>query len=120
MAVHTVVPSPQVPQVVRFPSPQKQKRITQAQLERVIALRNQVKALTKDLESQEAEVKTALEAGTPVESGTRIAELRIGSRRSVAWREIAERLYGVERDFAYCENVLQNTKPSRIVSLVVS
>ena len=40
-------------------------------------------------------------------------------RRSVAVR-LAERLYGDGRDHAYAANVLQNSKPSRTVALVVS
>ena len=122
MAVHTVVPSPQVPQVVSFPSTQEQ--ITQAQLERIIALRNQAAALKADLESEEAEVKAELEAGVPIESGTHVASLKEGFRRTISWRDVAvrlaERLYGDGRGHAYAENVLQNTKPSNVVSLVVS
>ena len=122
MAVHTVEPLPQVPQVVPFPSTQEQ--ITQAQLERIIALRNQAATLAKDLESEEAEVRTALEAGTPVEPGTHVASLKEISRRTISWRDVAvrlaERLYGDGRGHAYAENVLQNTKPSRTILLVVS
>ncbi len=40
-------------------------------------------------------------------------------RRSVAVR-LAERLYGDGRGHAYAENVLQNSKPSKVVSLLVS
>ena len=119
MAATIVSPTPEV---VPFPSPQEQ--ITQAQLERVIALRNQVAALKAGLESEEADVKTALEAGTPVEPGTHVASLREGFRRTICWRDVAvrlaERLYGNERGEAYCSNVLSNTKPAKTVSLVVS
>lgn len=122
MAVHTVVPLPHVPQVIPFPSPEK--KITQEQLRRIIALRNQVAALTKDLEAAEDETQTALESGVPVEPGIHVASLKESFRRNIGWREIAERLgdrlYGDGKGYAYCENVLGNTKPSRTVSLVIS
>ena len=70
MAVHTVLPSPHVPQVVPFPST-RERITTQAQLVRVIQVR------------------------------------------------LAEGLYGEGRGNAYAANVLQNTKPSRTVSLDV-
>ena len=122
MAVHTVEPLSRIPQVVPFPSHQEQ--ITQAQIERVIQLRNAVAAFKKHLDTAESEVKTALEAGAPVEPGTHVASLKESFRRNVAWRAVverlAERLFGEGRGHAYAENVLQNTKPERSVKLVVS
>ena len=119
MAIHNLAP---LPQVVPFPSPQEQ--ITQAQLERIIALRNQVADLKSRLETSEAEVKTALEAGTPVEPGVHVCSLKESLRRCIFWRDVAvrlaERLYGEGRGHAYAENVLQNSKPSKIVSLLLS
>jgi hypothetical protein len=117
-AVPSVIPFPQV-----IPSPEKQI-VTQNQLERVIQLRNAVDAFTKHLDKAESEVKTALESGAEVEPGTHVASLKETSRRNISWRDVAvrlaERLYGDGRGNAYAENVLQNTKPSRSVSLLVS
>jgi hypothetical protein len=49
--------------------------------------------------------------------------LKESSRRSVAWRVVAERLgdrlYGNGRGEGYCDRVLQSTHPSRTVTLVV-
>lgn len=121
MAVNTVIPFPQVPQVIPL-SPQEP--ITQAQLERVIQLRNAVAAFKGHLEKAESQVQTALEAGASIEPGTHVASLKESFRRNISWRDVAvrlaERLYGDGRGNAYAENVLQNTKPSRSVSLVVS
>src|ERR1041385_5982321 len=121
MAVHTLVPIPNVPQVV--PSRQKETQITQAQLIHVIALRNRVATLKAELEAAESKVQEALESGAMIEAGIHVASLKESLRRSVAWREIAERLADrlySRKGAAYCENVLQNTHPSKTFSLVVS
>ncbi len=111
-----------LPQVQPIPFPKRQ--ITQTQLERIISLRNQVSALKADLETAEAEAKTALESGVEVEAGTHVASLKEVFRRNVAWREIVsrlgDRLYGDGKGSAYCARVIASTKPSRSVQLVVS
>ena len=113
------LPSPQANQI---PFPERQ--ITQTQLEQIISLRNQVAALKADLETAEAEAKTALEAGVEVEPGTHAASLKESFRRNVAWLEIVsrlgDRLYGDGKGAAYCARVIAGTKPSRIVQLFVS
>ena len=113
------LPSPQV-QPIPFPN----KQITQAQLQRIIGLRNEVSALKADLETAEAEARTALEAGAEVEPGTHVASLKESFHRNVAWREIVsrlgDRLYGDGKGAAYCARVIASTRPSRSVQLVVS
>lgn len=81
-------------------------------------------ALKAELEATEAAVKVALETGLPVEPGPHTAILRELLRRSVSWRSVterlADRLYGEGKGFPYCEKVLRNTKPNRILQLLVS
>ena len=113
------LPSPQV-QPIPFP----ERQITQGQLERIISLRNSIASLKADLESAEAEAKTALEAGAEVEPGTHVVSLKEVFRRNVAWREIVsrlgDRLYGDGKGSAYCARVIASTKPRRSVQLIVS
>ena len=121
MAVHNVVPFHEVPQVISLPSDVRQ--IPQEALIRIIQLRNAVAAFKQHLEAAESEVRSALESGAAVEPGVHVASLKESLRRAVAWREVAERL--ADRLYngkgaGYCENVLQNTHPSKTVSLVVS
>ena len=122
MAVHNLAPSPQVPQVVPF-TPEAKPQIHQFQLERFIHLRNQAAVLKSQLEAAETELKAALENGVPVEPGTHACSLKESFRPTIAWRDVAVRLaerLWPRRGSAYCENVLQNTKPSRTVALIVS
>ena len=121
MAVHTVVPFPGVPQAVpTTETPQ----ITQAQLDRIISLRNSIAALKAELELAEGITKSALEIGITVEPGTHVATLKESFRRNISWRDVAvrlaERLYGEGRGDAHAANVLQNTKPDRTVNLVIN
>ena len=111
-----------VPQVVSFPIPQAEP-ITQFELGMVLSLRNRARQLEAQIADAEKTIRTRLEAGISVEAGEHTANLKESFRRNVAWREVserlAERLYGEGRGEAYSENVLQNTKPSRTVSLTI-
>ena len=106
------LPSPQV-----NPIPFPKRQITQGQLQRILSLK-------ADLETAEAEARTALEAGAEIEPGTHVASLKESFRRNVAWREIVsrlgDRLYGDGKGAAYCARVIASTRPSRSVQLVVS
>ena len=97
--------------------------IPQAKLELIILLRNERDRLEDQLDAVEAEVRAALEAHAPIESGVHVAELKESFRRNVPWREVAtrlgDRLYGNGMGEGYCEKVLASTKPSRTVSLSV-
>ena len=120
MAATIVSPTPKV-----VPLPiEARPQIHQFQLERIIALRNQVAGLAVSIETAEAEVKAALESGATVEPGTHVVSLKEIFRRCISWRDVAvrlaERLYGEGRGHAYAENVLQNSKASKVVSLIVS
>jgi hypothetical protein len=105
---------------VVFPIPKLvPKQITQAELEEIILLRRKAETL----EGLEAELKQRLAAGAVVEDGIHIARLKPGSRRNVAWREVAQRLgdrlFGSGKGEPYCDKVLNSTKPTPTVSLIV-
>jgi hypothetical protein len=69
--------------IAPFPRP-----ITQEELEEFILLRRKVETF----DALEADLKQRLQAGAVVEGGIHVAKLKPGSRRNVAWREVAERL----------------------------
>jgi hypothetical protein len=103
------------PAVVPFP----QQPITQQELEEIILLRRKVETL----DALEADLKQRLAAGAVVEDGIHIAKLKPGSRRNVAWKEIAvrlaDRLFGNGKGEPYCEKVLTSTRPTPTVTLIV-
>jgi len=98
--------------------------ISQAELTTLLALRNQAKKIEADIADSERSIKARLEAGGYVEPGERTAALKENSRRSVSWREVAERLgdklFGSGKGDVYCERVLRSTKPTTSVSLTVT
>lgn len=118
----TQIVSPAVPQqkpatvvpISPFPRP-----ITQSELEEFLLLRRKLETF----DALEADLKARLESGATVEDGIHIAKLKNGSRRNVAWREIttrlADRLFGNGKGEPYCEKVLNATKPTPTVSLIV-
>jgi hypothetical protein len=100
--------------IAPFPRP-----INQEELEEFILLRRKLETL----EALEADLKQRLQAGATIEDGIHLARLKLGSRRNVAWREVAERLgdrlYGNGKGEPYCEKVLNSTRPTPTTSLVV-
>lgn len=86
----------------------------------MLSLRRRLSQLEERVAEKEAELKALLEAGCLVEEGDHTAALKEAFRRSVAWREVAERLgdrlYGEGEGFPYCQRVLGSTKPTRTVS----
>ncbi len=116
----TVFPTPvQAPQTVQTP-----QTITQGDLSYILATRLEIDRLKANLAEAEKSVKSRLKAGASVEFGAIRAWFKEHFRRTVAWREVterlAERLYGNRRGSAYCENVLQNTKPTGTASLHIA
>ena len=121
-ATRNIIPFPasqQAPQTIQTP-----QEVSQGDLSFILATRLEVERLTALLTEAEQSVKARLEAGANVEQGVYRTWLKEHFRRAVAWREVserlAERLYGEGRAFAYCENTLKNTKPTRTVSLHVA
>jgi hypothetical protein len=95
--------------------------ITQLELELLLSLRNRLKKLQDQVDDEENALKSRLEAGTTVDPGVHVAELKESFRRNVSWKDVVIRL--AERlklnGEAYCAKVLSSTKPSRTVSLVI-
>jgi hypothetical protein len=127
MATATNVPQP-VGQsklaVVPFPHPDPvPDPVSQIELLTLLSLRSRAKKIEEELADAERSIKTRLEAGGYVEPGEHTAELKESSRRSVSWREVAERLgdklFGNGKGDSYCERVLRSTKPTRTVSLTI-
>lgn len=110
-------------QVVSFPALPAVEQITQLELAALLSLRNRARQLEAQIADAEKSVRDRLEAGGRVELGEHTATLKESFRRNVAWREVSERLadrlYGESRGVGYCEGVLNNTRPTRTVSLVV-
>lgn len=108
------------PAVVTFPQlPPPQ--ISQVELGLLLALRGRLHQLEQQVEAAEESVKTRLEAGATFEPGDHRAELKENFRRNVAWKEVVVRL--AERlkmdGEGYCAKVLNSTKPTKTVSLVI-
>jgi hypothetical protein len=97
--------------VIPFRAVQIPQTITQTELE-------------PQIESAEASILTRLRTGASVEDGQHSASIKESSRRSVSWREVAERLairaFGQTKGEMYCPRVLASTKPSKSFSLQIS
>lgn len=104
--------------VVPFPA---LKGITQLELELLLSLRGRLHQLQEQVESAEQSIKTRLETGATLEPGDHRAELKENFRRNVSWKAVVVRLAERLRmdGEAYCSKVLNSTKPTRSVSLVI-
>ena len=104
--------------VVPFPAP---KGITQLELELLLSLRGRLHQLQEQVESAETSIKTRLETGATLEPGDHRAELKENFRRNVSWKDVTVRLAKRLRmdGEAYCAKVLNSTKPTRSISLVL-
>jgi hypothetical protein len=98
--------------------------ITQLELTTLLSLRCRARKIDEDIADAERSIRTRLEAGGYIEPGEHSATLKESFRRSVSWREVAERLgdklFGTGKGDSYCERVLRSTKPARTVSLQIS
>jgi hypothetical protein len=108
-----------------IPFPQSvSDQITQAELAILLTLRSRMHVLETQIEAAEEDMRARLGAGCEVEPGERSVELKENSRRSVSWREVAERLavkaFGKKRGELYCPRVLAATSPSVTTSLQIS
>lgn len=109
----TVVPSPK-----QFP-----QAISQTELILYLSLVARLLQLKEQVDAAQAEFKARLEAGAVVQQGDHIARLDERSRRTVAWRGVAEDLantvFGDGKGPAYCDEVLDATPSTITTSLVV-
>jgi hypothetical protein len=121
MATQQIV-SPVVPQsklaVVPFPAPIP---ITQTELALLLGMRCRLHQLQEQVEQAEASIKTRLETGAFLELGDHSAELKENFRRNISWKNVVIRLAERLRmdGEAYCAKVLNSTKPTRSISLIV-
>jgi hypothetical protein len=104
--------------VVPFPEPQT---VTQLELSALLSLRGRLHQLETQVEAAEQSIKERLENGCLVEEGDHAATLKENLRRNVSWKDVVIRLAERLRmnGEAYCAKVLNSTKPTRTVSLVV-
>ena len=120
MATHSILSEQsKSPSIVPFPA----QVISQSELVLFLSLKGRLQQLEEQVASAQEDLKARLEAGAIVQPGDHIARLDERSRRNVAWRAIAEDLadtvFGDGKGESYCDEVLNSTKPSITLSLVV-
>jgi hypothetical protein len=108
------------PSVISFPAAvQIPQPFTQIELELLLSLRGRA----AQIETAETSILARLRSGAAVEEGEHTASAKESNRRSVSWREVAERLairaFGKRKGELYCPSVLASTKPSPSFSLEV-
>ena len=105
--------------VVPIQSPQ----ITQTELVLFLSLKGRLQQLQEQVTEAEENFKARLQAGAIVQPGDHIARLDERSRRNVAWRGVAEDLantvFGPGNGVTYCDEIVNASKPTHTVSLVV-
>jgi hypothetical protein len=120
MATQTIA----VPHVISFPAVQPPEKITQSELELLLALRHRAAQLDRQVTAAEISIMDRLRIGASVEDGQHSASIKESNRRSVGWKEIAERLavraFGQKKGKLYCARVLAATKPSTSFSFELS
>lgn len=109
--------------VISFPAVQIPQTVTQSELELLLSLRNRAARLEAEIDSAETSVLVRLRMGAGVEDGQHSASIKESSRRSVSWRDVAERLairaFGQHKGELYCPRVLAAAKPSQSYSLEI-
>jgi len=114
--IHPVLQSK--PAVIPFPISEP---ITQLELAAFLSLRSRLHHLETQVEQAEQFIKARLESGVIPEPGDHHAELKPSIRRNVSWKAVVIRLAERLRmdGEVYCAKVLNSTKPTRTVSLVI-
>ena len=104
--------------VVLFPAVEP---ITQLELTMFLSLRSRLRQLEEQVKQAEQSIKTRLEHGAALEPGDHRAQLKENFRRNVSWKDVVIRL--ADRlcmdGEAYCAKVLNATKPTRTISMVI-
>ncbi len=119
MATQQTIPqSLEQSKLVVLPAPQT---ISQVELTLFLSLRSRLHQLEEQVRQAEQSLKVRLEKGAVLEPGDHRAELKENFRRNVSWKEVVIRLAERLRmnGEAYCAKVLNSTKPTRTVSLVI-
>jgi hypothetical protein len=104
--------------VVPFPAVEP---ITQLELTVFLSLRGRLHQLEEQVRQAEQSIKARLENGAELEPGDRRAELKENFRRNVTWKAVVIRLAERLRmnGETYCARVLNSTKPTRTISVVI-
>ena len=104
--------------VVPFPAPEP---ITQLEIAAFLSLRARLHQIQDQVSQAEQSIKARLETGGFVEPGDRRAELKENFRRNVSWKDVVIRLANRLRmdGEAYCAKVLNSTKPTCTISVVI-
>lgn len=109
--------------VISFPAVQTPEQITQIELELLASLHSRAAQIEKQIDDAESSIMMRLRVGASVEHGQHSAFIKESSRRSVSWREVAERLairaFGQKKGELYCPRVLASTKPQKSFSLEI-
>lgn len=112
-----------VPHVISFPLLPKTETISQSELGLLLSLRDRADKIAADVAAAELSIRKRLASGACVEPGTHSASLKEWTRRSVSWKEVAERLavlhFGARKGAQYAGRVLAGTRPTVSTSLVV-
>jgi len=108
--------------VVPFPAPTPvTQQISQVDLEEYILLKRCAREAQERFDTKDADLRLKLETGSAVEKGVHVARLEERFRKNVSWKDVVIRL--ADRlnlcGEAYCTKVLNSTKPTRSVSLVI-
>jgi hypothetical protein len=104
--------------VVPFPAPEP---ITQLEIAALLSLRARLHQIQDQVSQAEQSIKARLETGGFVEPGDHRAELQENLRRNVSWKDVVIRLANRLRMDGenYCAKVLNSTKPTRTISVVI-
>jgi len=104
--------------VVPFPAVEP---ITQLELTVFLCLRGRLHQLEEQVKQTEQSIKSRLENGAALEPGDHRAQLKENFRRNVSWKDAVIRLANRLRmnGEAYCAKVLNSTKSTRTVSVVI-
>ena len=104
--------------VVPFPAPEP---ITQLEIAAFLSLRARLHQIQDQVSQAKQPIKARLETGGFVAPGDRRAELKENFRRNVAWKAVVIRLAERLRlnGETHCAKVLNSTKSTRTVSVVI-
>ena len=104
--------------VVPFPAPEP---ITQLEIAAFLSLRARLHQIQDQVSQAEQSLKVRLEKGAVLEPGDHRAELKANFRRNVSCKDVVIRLAERLRlnGEAYCAKVLNSTKSTRTVSVVI-
>src|SRR6516162_8462602 len=95
--------------------------VTQLELIGFLSLRGRLHQLEDQVNQAEQSIKTRPENGAALEPGDHRAQLKENFRRNVSWKDVVIRL--ADRlcmdGEAYCAKVLNSTKPTRTISVVI-